>query len=906
MRQRLASLEASITSLTDAKEASEDKAFGLTHRVATLEERDRDLTELLAARGEQIARLETERDLLKQRLEAERDLLRQQFASERDTLEKQLATERQRSLDLERREAELREHAADLRARVASLEGELEAVRSELEQRREALRVLEPQEVEERQNAADLREQVATLETERDALKRELADQEQPTELEQEGIAELEQRIAKESEALRAAETQLRRTETGKATVEADRNRVEAQYRHLLARMEDLQRSRSYRLMRWLWRVKAAIRRPFRRRSVAGTDQTGATSDENVKPAPVKRPDAAKKPPRGKEAASAKKTAASRETAAPKETTAPEPSAPQEQEPERVAAARAAVKDQRDEWLAAAARAPMDIRDLRLAGVVDEISRSCFEPDCQLLTFGSDDWEEQLEAHQPQLLLVESAWQGNNGSWQYQVATYDHPDHIGLPKLRELVRWCRERGIPTAFWNKEDPVHFERFREAAALFDHIFTTDSDRIADYEALEREGEGGVHALQFAAQPRLHNPIAASGPRSDSPCFAGAYYRDRHVDRRRSLEMLLDAAAPFGLVIYDRTMGSADDAFGFPERFRSCIKGGLPYPEMIEAYKAHKVFLNANSVVDSPTMFSRRIFELLACDTAVVSTASLGVAETFGELVPIVETPDEVREALKRLLEDDDARRDLTIRGRRLVLSRHTYRHRLAAIASAAGFPVSPDIDERVAAIALVDDLEQARRVRALVSAISGQSLPPAELLIGVGADTPMAGDLQQLSAGDDELRVRIVPQEQGAARAQRYRELGALATSPWVGVLHPQHEYGEHHLMDLVLTTRYTDADVIGSATFDLLSRPRQVKPKLQGRFVDLVHPHSALVSRDLVATRGWPDETPGSWQTLHGWFREGVRFFSVDASNFRADPALGEPPRIAPLESSDVG
>src|SRR5690606_42129684 len=56
--------------------------------------------------------------------------------------------------------------------------------------------------------------------------------------------------------------------------------------------------------------------------------------------------------------------------------------------------------------------------------------------------------------------------------------------------LSELLAHCRSQGIPSLFWNKEDPVHFDRFRKAAALCDHVFTTDSRRIIPYLARSEE--------------------------------------------------------------------------------------------------------------------------------------------------------------------------------------------------------------------------------------------------------------------------------------------------------------------------------------------------------------------------------------------------------------------------------
>jgi hypothetical protein len=95
---------------------------------------------------------------------------------------------------------------------------------------------------------------------------------------------------------------------------------------------------------------------------------------------------------------------------------------------------------------------------------------------------------------------------------------------------------------------------------------------------------------------------------------------------------------------------------------------------------------------------------------------------------------------------------------------------------------------------------------------------------------------------------------------------------------------------------VLTTRYVDADVVGNASFETTEGPGAIDRSLEHRFVESVHPHSVLVKRELVATRGWPDDA-GAAQ-LSDWFREGVRIYSGDAGNFRADAAIGLPGQAA--------
>jgi len=515
----------------------------------------------------------------------------------------------------------------------------------------------------------------------------------------------------------------------------------------------------------------------------------------------------------------------------------------------------------RQRWLAEARST--GLRDLRVAGILDEMSRACFAPECVLDTnFTMDDWRAKLDADPPHLLLVESAWTGNNGGWQYGVASYEHPRYAGLPFLRELLAWCREREIPTVFWNKEDPVHFERFREAAALFDHIFTTDAGRIPAYYDLRGEHVQSVAALPFAAQPRLHNPISLVDERRREPVFAGTYYRNRHVDRRASLEMILDAARPAGLVIYDRTFGTTSDEYGFPERFVPHVRGRLPYDEVVDTYKRHRVFLNVNSVADSPTMFSRRVFELLACGTAVLSTESVGMTAMFGDLVPVATTPEQAASHLERLLGDDAHWAALTARGRQLVLGEHTYRERLADIARTAGFDLSLTSGEEVAAIALVDRDED---LTPLADALLAQSTAPEEILLGLTDETVGRADRARLEDRFGVARVRVIAQDAQAAPDARLRELAVLSAAPWIAPLHRATEYDEHHLRDLAACTRFADADVIGRAD----------GPRSAHRYGSGSAPFASLAARDVVAARGWPSDPAD----LARWFGQGVRFYT---------------------------
>ena len=616
----------------------------LDNAKAGIEARDRRLevaTAKLEARGEELERGRADLGEARNELsEARRELeeARERLAGS----ERELAL---RDRDLEARVRELGDAGEELIARERELEAAgtlLEAQGAELARARaradEGARERDELRAEAEQVARERDRVAARLE----ARERHLANAKAGIESRDRRLEVGEQKAASRDAALASRDAELERLraaardrERSLALAESRLEKARQRAEYFEGSLVELRQGKAYRLMRVLWR----LRRPFRRTPKRSADGGEAVSAEDVEPGPA--PSAAPSL-----ATSSRIATQTRQTGEP----------------------------------------------LRVASVLDEMSEACFAPECELVPLTLEGWAEQLDQRRPDLLLVESAWNGNGGEWQYRIATYPRKDLAGLPALRALLDGCRERGIPSAFWNKEDPVHFERFAEAAALFDHVFTTDARCVERYRALPGR-ERTVTPLPFAAQPRIHNPAAVVPERSASPCFAGAWYRDRHADRRRALAALLDAARPRGLVIYDRSFGGKDGAFGFPERFAPHVLGGLPYERILDVYRSHRVFLNANSVADSPTMCSRRVFELAACDTAILSTPGAALSALLGEGT-VDEALDEASAAaaLERLLGDEPERRRRARAARRKVFAEHTYAARLATIAGTAGLDTS----------------------------------------------------------------------------------------------------------------------------------------------------------------------------------------------------------------------
>ncbi|MDX1620030.1 MAG: glycosyltransferase [Nitriliruptorales bacterium] len=540
----------------------------------------------------------------------------------------------------------------------------------------------------------------------------------------------------------------------------------------------------------------------------------------------------------------------------------PSPRPPEPQPPEVVArrsiADRATTETRSDRELRLRflAPAPPTARhDLRVGAILDTFSASCFAPECDLIRFRPDNWREVLEQKQPHLLFVESAWQGNDGSWQYQVGSYSYADSVGLPHLSNLVKWCRTRDIPTVFWNKEDPVHFDKFKEAAQLFDVVLTTDADRVDAYRDLPDLRAETVAPLPFAAQPEIHNPICAPIHREEIPVFAGTYYKNRHAERREQLEMLLDAARPLGLQIFDRMHGKESESVGYPDRFQEHISGGLPYAEMVEAYKRYRVFLNTNSVTESPTMFSRRVFELLASGTPVVSTPSNGMEEMLGDVLDVVTNPDEAREAIEALLEGDVHWHHRSRAGIRRVMNHHTYAHRMAQVAQHAGFHVADPGPPDITLLALEDDSPTLfRMLHDLAERGAASEILVGSQSTGTALPHPTVTRLEQPATDEPD----------------RYRELADTAGADWVLIVSGLGTLDPDSLIDLQATPTYMDADVVGRAPDGSTHR-----------YVHEIVPSPALVRRDLVSQHGWSNDPQRCRELLGELVSRGHRIYAAD-------------------------
>lgn len=322
---------------------------------------------------------------------------------------------------------------------------------------------------------------------------------------------------------------------------------------------------------------------------------------------------------------------------------------------------------------------------ITLGLIADQFTTDTLASAVKVVTLSPENWRQEL-AHQPiDAMFVESAWKGNNGQWHRKVGHYSDEE---FAPLQALLEHCRNSGIPSLFWNKEDPVHFDRFRKAASLCDHVFTTDSRRIIPYLSTPGAFTQTASSSPFYASPKIHNLLPSTRPWQHTAAYGGTYYGKRYPERTEYMDKIMSAAAPLGLTIYDRQHDDPESPYKYPGGLGGHVAGSLSYEEMIQAYKAHPVQINVNSVLDSPTMFSRRVIETAACGAPLITGPALGMNRYLEDAGHVVNTESEAAQALENLLNHPAYRWRNALKGARAVMRAHTTQHRLVQMLRTAG--------------------------------------------------------------------------------------------------------------------------------------------------------------------------------------------------------------------------
>ncbi|AZQ76496.1 glycosyltransferase [Flaviflexus ciconiae] len=510
--------------------------------------------------------------------------------------------------------------------------------------------------------------------------------------------------------------------------------------------------------------------------------------------------------------------------------------------------------------------------------IADEFTLAAFAPEWIQLTPTPDTWKQIIDDENPDLFFIESAWEGNDGSWRYHLVGTSAP----RPAVVDAIAYAKSKNIPVVFWNKEDPPHFEDFLDVARLADYVFTTDGDLVPEY--TKRLGHNRIGLLPFAAQPLIHNPVKVSRfGRARNIAFGGMYFRDKYPERRAQMDYLLPAAHDFGLEIFSRQLGK-DPAYQFPAPYDSAVVGSLAYPQMITAYKLYKAVLNVNSVVTSSTMCARRIFEATACGTAVVTPPSPAIDHFFGDALSVVSDQDEATRAIRLLTRSSEYRDRKVHEAQRIVWEKNTYSHRVDTILETIG----QDVQDVRGTVSVFISTNVPGSAAYISENLLRQVRQPEEVVIvSHGFDFDESEFDAVREAG---IIVKLIFAAPESSLGQNLNLAIENTTGDVLVRMDDDDWYGKNYVRDQLHALDFSGATLVGKAAsyiyFESTDSTVLTYPQKENKIDDFVRGATFVAKREVFLKYPFSDQSLGEDSALLQQIRaDGGKIYSTDRFNF---------------------
>jgi spore maturation protein CgeB len=520
---------------------------------------------------------------------------------------------------------------------------------------------------------------------------------------------------------------------------------------------------------------------------------------------------------------------------------------------------------------------------LKIACILDNFSYQSLKYECDLMQLDTKNWVQVLLDETPNFLLVESAWIGINGDWSGKISNINNKKDT---TLQNITKFCKKLQIPTVFWNKEDPYHFDEFIETSKLFDYIFTTDENCIEKYKEFLQHDQ--VYVLPFAAQVKVHNPINKEQKKIGNVAFAGAWYNIDHFDRKKNMKYILEPALKYDLHIYDRNYNYnnvyINNDYRFPQIYRPFIKGFVPYEKIAELYKRYNIFLNVNSVDNSPTMFSRRVFELLACGTNVISSYSSGIEKMFPEIVKLSRTKEDTLKYLEILIKDKEFRERLSLLGEREIFNHHTYTLRFETILDKIGINYKKLITHGVSVITCTDKEDN---MDLILKNYERQLYENKELIIILNNDNMDLKSWQNKSKIYKNVKIFQIDEKKSLVQRLNY----AIENSnlEYVAIFNDDY-YAENYLVDAMNAFKYSNADIVGKCSHYAYSENYKllviILPYIENRYLQYVKFSTMVIKKKVFDRIKFSEESSRyDIEFLKNCLNEGFSIYAVDRFNY---------------------
>jgi len=411
-------------------------------------------------------------------------------------------------------------------------------------------------------------------------------------------------------------------------------------------------------------------------------------------------------------------------------------------------------------------------------------------------------------------IFLESAWNGNDGYWNKALVDKNFTNEKSK-KIFIIIKKCKELDKKFIFWNKEDPLHRNKFLHLSKLSDYLFTTDEESVNFYK--KELDHKNVFLLPFGFNEFIFNP-SNKKLKLDDIFFAGGYYNYNHQNREKQLKYILPLIKNFNGTIYDRHENLNNERYFFPKEYQKYIKPTIPFVEMANIYKNYKLALNVNSISDSSSMLSRRVFEILACGVPIVSSSSKALDHYFKNIVYQINNKNEGEKIIRRLItKNNHEYKNIAHIGYRECMRKHTMSSRVTLINKIIG-KENENADEWPL-ISIVLPSNRRHELKNIYKNLFCQNYPNIEILFGLtnfkNNDFDYLNSLRFKNSNIKKVEFLNIPENMSLGK--KLNTLIKNAKGSYIAKMDDDDIYMKNYLWDLSLPFKFTNCDIVGKKT-----------------------------------------------------------------------------------------
>ena len=442
---------------------------------------------------------------------------------------------------------------------------------------------------------------------------------------------------------------------------------------------------------------------------------------------------------------------------------------------------------------------------LRIACILGKHLYSCLDFEAELIPLDPNNWQQQLESQQPDLLLAQSTWNFFTRGWKEDFVMDKGPGQT----LREVLNYCNIKKVPTAFWDTGYSTHFPIFAQTAFCFDHVFATDPKCVELYQG--SLGSKRVIHLPLAVQPALHNPVRHetffARNRDFSIFFDGWADMLEWPHRYKFLNELLQD----GLHIVESRYRFVANKLNDLPKFQEHIMGHLTYLQLLSALRAYRVSLMFADSLSSPLSQARKAMEAAACGVVVVYK---GPCNEFipEDVVSYVKSDNEAIALCRKYLKEDHFGSVHNLKNRRKLFSKHTYAHRLQAICHEVGFKHTW---EEYPLVSIITPTKRPEFISRALANYKSQTYLRKEWIILLNSSQNTTVNIEKICQNNPDIRVLQLHEEKNIGACLN---LGIeKASGDYWFKMDDDDFYGPNYILDMMLEMRAVDADIFGKPT-----------------------------------------------------------------------------------------